>query len=100
MRSLCVQYDQDLDYCVKRAPSENVNPLEWLVKQAKYRLTQKPKSWVAKVASATGFTEAEQQQIPVVLAALLAWWTMDFYIKMPRDDGPVNKAALRKANAM
>jgi len=94
------QYDLDLDYCVKRAPSENVDPLQWLVRQAKSRLTQKPTGFVAQLSSFAGFTEAEQQQIPVVLSALLAWWTMDFFRKMPQAEGPINKASLRKANAM
>uniref|UniRef100_A0A7S4BU80 SecA family profile domain-containing protein n=2 Tax=Chrysotila carterae TaxID=13221 RepID=A0A7S4BU80_CHRCT len=97
-------YDADLDYCIKRAPVAGVEPLAYLVAQARTRLLAPKSSRMqelgAFLGSFVGLSSTVQKRLPKALAAVLAWWTMEFYLRSRQTPGELNKLALRKANAM
>ena len=97
-------YKRYLNMCID--PIEQIDdPLAYLVEQARdsvgldkfhtYGLGGRLQRFV-------GLTSGEsQQQIPHVLAAIFAWWTIEFYLRLKRRGGAAvvgNAAKLRHAN--
>jgi hypothetical protein len=112
-------YDSYLQQCIDQL-DDSSDPLDWLVQRAKIHVKRDDSasrdtrrfrknlshvpgaSTLASAASTIGLCSLDdsQEQIPHVLAAIFAWWTMDFYLTLRKrnPDMDANTAKLRHAN--
>ena len=108
-------YDDYLQQCIG-VFQEMDDPLDWLVQQAKNhvgtdkqkdRKSHRLRTVVTRIplgsqgAAAMGYNLGNcQEQVPKVLAAIFAWWTVEFYLRLKKrnPDMPTDTAKLRHAN--
>ena len=94
-----VQYDRYLQKSISELNDMDI--LGWLVSEAKAQVgvDSARHSDTSSQSLHIGGNKA-QQQVPVVLATIFAWWTMDFYLRLRKRNGNVSidSAKLRQAN--
>jgi len=96
-------YDRYLQRCIEGTVGHIADPLAFLVNEARAHVSSDKaadRDLSSRLGRFTGLTSHNQQEIPKVLAAIFAWWTIEFYLKIKKKNASVSKdaAKLRQAN--
>jgi hypothetical protein len=96
-------YDRYLDRCIQGTVGHIEDPLAYLVNEAREHVStdqSADRDPLSRAARFVGLTNHHQQQVPKVLAAIFAWWTIEFYLNIKKQHASFlpDAAKLRQAN--
>ena len=96
-------YDRYLERCIQGTVGHIEDPLAFLVNEARGHVSNDKsadRDFLSRGTRFIGLTNHNQQEVPKVLAAIFAWWTIEFYlnIKTQHASFTADAAKLRQAN--
>ena len=96
-------YDRYLERCIQGTVGHIEDPLAFLVNEARDHVNNDKSADLDPLSRAkrfVGLTNHNQQEVPKVLAAIFAWWTIEFYLNIKKQHASftADAAKLRQAN--